>query len=188
MHTLSQSQLVARENRRIHRGIGLARDAIYRAGENNTPCGIQDLDFMAGFDQLTMDWVYLVLKKIGLGQKIIDRLKRIYKVGLTVVVVNNILGRCFPNIYHLLRQGDKPSMIFFGIGIDPLLRYLERRLCGIDIWSIPRHGPTIQSCISSTLPPMKQKYRLISYADDVKPSISSISEFYTVSEGSQGWN
>ena len=40
MHTLSQSQLVARENRRIYRGIGLARDAIYRAGENNTPCGI----------------------------------------------------------------------------------------------------------------------------------------------------
>ena len=115
-----------------------------------------------------MDWVYLVLKKIGLGQKIIDRLKRIYKVGLTVVVVNNILGRCFPNIYHLLRQGDKPSMIFFGIGIDPLLRYLERRLYGIDIWSIPRHGPTIQSCISSTLPPMKQKYRLISYADDAQ--------------------
>ena len=40
MHTLSQSQLVARENRRIHRGIGLARDAIYRARENNIPCGI----------------------------------------------------------------------------------------------------------------------------------------------------
>ena len=40
MHTLSQSQFVARENRRIHHGIGLARDAIYRAGENNTPCGI----------------------------------------------------------------------------------------------------------------------------------------------------
>ena len=48
---------------------------------------------MAGFDWLTMDRVNLVLKKNGLGQKIIDRLKRIYKVGLTVVVVNNILGR-----------------------------------------------------------------------------------------------
>ena len=56
-HSLSEFQLVAGSNRRIHHGIGLARDAILKAEEKNIACGILDLDFLAGFDWLNMEWV-----------------------------------------------------------------------------------------------------------------------------------
>ena len=83
------------------------------------PCGILDLDFEAGFDWLNMDWVYLVLRKKGIEQSTIDRLKRLYSDSYTIVVVNNMKGRCFLNIYGSLRQGDKPSM-FIGVELRAL--------------------------------------------------------------------
>ena len=62
-HTLSPLQLVAGSDRRIHHGINLARDAIHQAGKSKAGCGILDLDFLAGFDWLEMEWVYLVWRK-----------------------------------------------------------------------------------------------------------------------------
>ena len=77
-HTLSPVQLVAGSDRRIHHGINHARDAINQAGKSRKGCGLLDLDFMAGFDWLEMDWVYLVLAKEGVCQAVIERIKRLY--------------------------------------------------------------------------------------------------------------
>ena len=43
-HTLSPLQLVAGEDRRIHHGINLARDAIWAAGKQGKGCIILDTD------------------------------------------------------------------------------------------------------------------------------------------------
>ena len=92
-HTLSPVQLVAGSDRRIHHGINLARDAIHHAGKKKAGCGILDLDFLAGFDWLVMEWVYLVLAKKGVCQEVINRIKRLYYDSTTIVVVNNVLGK-----------------------------------------------------------------------------------------------
>ena len=63
-------------------------------------------------------------------------------------------------------------MFWFAVGIDPLLLYLERRLRGIPITSLPVMGPTLQHEISSTMAPIKQEFKLVAYADVVKPAIS----------------
>ena len=136
-HTLSPIQLVAGSDRRIHHGINSARDAVHHSAKIKSGCGLLDLDFMAGFDWLDMSWVYLVLKKKGVCDQVINRLKRIYSNSTSVVVVNNILGKSFPNIRGSLRQGDVPSMFWFAVGIDPLLNYLDKRLIGIPIASLP---------------------------------------------------
>ena len=179
-HTLSPVQLVAGSDRRIHHGINQARDAVYHAGKRKSGCGLLDLDFMAGFDWLDMSWVYLVLAKKGASCEVIDRLKRLYTVSTTVVVVNNVMGNSFPNIRGSLRQGDVPSMFWFAVGIDPLLVYLEKRLSGIPITSLPVLGPAEENSASSKLPPIQQSYKVVAYADDVKPSICSMQEFYLV--------
>ena len=44
----------------------------------------------------------------------------------TIVVVNNVLGKTFPNPRCSLRQGDVPSMFWFAIGIDPSLYILKK--------------------------------------------------------------
>ena len=179
-HTLSPVQLVAGSDRRIHHGINLARDAINQAGKSRMGCGLLDLDFLAGFDWLEMEWVYMVMAKKGVAQVVIDRIRRIYADSTTTVVVNNILGETFPNIRGSLRQGDVPSMYWFGVGIDPLLIYLDRRLAGIPIIALPAAGPTSEGAAGPVLPPVQQHYKVVAYADDVKPSITSMQEFHLV--------
>ena len=69
-------------------------------------------------------------------------------------------------------------MHFFSYGIDPLLSYLERRLQGILISSLPVQGPAPVGLLF--LPPAEERYKVIGYADDVKPAITSMAEFLVV--------
>ena len=137
---------------------------------------------MAGFDWLDMAWVYLVLAKKGVSQEAISRIARIYSNSSTIVVVNNVLGKTFPNIRGSLRQGDVPSMFWFAIGIDLLLVYLEKRYAGIPITSLPVSGPCPENSACQVMPPVQQSYKLVAYADDVKPSITSMQEFFLVDQ------
>ena len=43
-----------------------------------------------------------------------------------------------------LRQGDGPSTVWYGYGIDPLLNYLEKRLQGIILQTGTKFGPMEQ--------------------------------------------
>ena len=75
-----------------------------------------------------------------------------------------------------MRQGDRPSEIWFCYGIDPLISYLAKRLKGILIHSLPASGPS-QLGSPSPLPPAEQRYKVLVYLDDLKPSITTMSEF-----------
>ena len=146
-HTLSHLQLVAGNNRRIHHGINLARNAIHAAGKDRrNGFGILDTDLIAAFDYLCLDWAFLVLEKKGLDIQVIGRLKNLYKDNMSVIVVNNIPGKSVKNTRMSLRQGDLPSMHLFSFGIDPVLTYLDKRLNGILISSLPLLGPVLPGC------------------------------------------
>ena len=178
-HTLSPLQLVAGSDRKIQHGINKARNAIHAAGKPGHPgCGILDTDLIAAFDFLCLDWVFQVLEMKGLDSRVIARYKNLYKDNYSVVVVNNVQGRAVKNIRLSLRQGDLPSMHFFSYGIDPLLTFLDKRLRGILIASLPTYGPALQG--APPLPALEERYRVIGYADDVKPAITSMNEFLTV--------
>ena len=75
-------------------------------------------------------------------------------------------------------------MFFFAYGIDPLISYLEHRLTGILISSLPVLGPVIEGSRSPSLPALEERYRVISYADDLKPAIVSMEEFIFVNNAS----
>ena len=67
-------------------------------------------------------------------------------------------------------------MNWFAIGIDPL----EKRLSGIVMSSMPSSGPCLQD---GTKPePVHKKYKVIEYADDIKPGVSSMDEFRIINE------
>ena len=179
-HSLSPVQLVAGSDRRIYHGINQARDAVFLAGKSKSACGILDLDFMAGFDWLDMSWVYKVLLKKGVNEVVVKRISRLYDDSSTIVVVNKVRGLVLPNLRNSLRQGDVPSMFWFAIGIDPLLHFLHKRLSGIPIYSLPIHGPVEESSTVQQLNSLEQHYKLIAYADDVKPCITSMAAFTLV--------
>ena len=134
---LSPVQYVAGKDRRIHHGIAKARDAIQAAMKSKFGCGIADTDFVAAFDWLVLSWVWKVLIKLGVNERCVHRVKELYQDSITIVSVNNKLGRVFQDKRESLRQ-------LFAFGIDPLLRYLDMRLQGILITSIPIMGPVLQ--------------------------------------------
>ena len=177
-HTLSPLQLVAGDDRRIHHGINLARDAIWAAGKQGKGCGILDTDLIAGFDFMNLSWCLKVLEKKGASSDFLTRLKNLYSNNFSIVVVNNVPGVAVENIRLTLRQGDIPSMELFSFGIDPLLLLLERVLQGILIASVPVHGPSLQH--APPLSPHELRYKVIGYADDTKPAITSMQEFTIV--------
>ena len=125
---LSPLQYVAGQNRKIHHGIARARDAVYIASKSKLGCGIADMDFVAAFDWLVLNWVWKVLEKFGVYVATINRLKNLYACSITVVVVNNKLGQVFSDSRGSLRQGGLASMEWFPFEIDPLLRFKERYL------------------------------------------------------------
>ena len=106
----------------------------------------------------------------------------IYKDNITVVVVNNILGKSFINKRWSMRQGDLPSVYWCVYGIDPLVQYLDKGLQGITIYSTPMLGPTLPDFPAQ--PNLQENYSLIAYVDDVKPAITSMNEFLLVDRAS----
>ena len=120
---------------------------------------------------MSLNWCLQVLKKKGACPSFITRLQNLYNNNLSVVVVNNVPGAAVENIRLTLRQGDIPSMELFSFGIDPLLVLLERVLQGILICSVPVLGPRLEH---------ELRYKVIGYADDSKPAITSMAEFSLV--------
>ena len=119
-----------------------------------------------------------VLEKKGACKEFLLRLENLYMNNYSIVVVNNIPGAAVQNIRLTLRQGDIPSMELFSFGIDPLLILLERVLQGILIASVPVSGPCLQH--APPLPNHELRYKVIGYADDTKPAITSMHKFSVV--------
>ena len=92
-HTLSDLQLVAGDNRRIHHGINKARDAIMAANNIKGVCAMVDTDYQAAFDWLVMSWVYKVLKKKGLDSKVISRYSNIYEDSISAYLSSVLCWR-----------------------------------------------------------------------------------------------
>ena len=177
-HTLSPSQLVGGDDRRIFHGINKARDCIQSVTKSKKGCAILDLDFVAAFDNTVLEWVFKVLKKKGLSENMIAMIRNTYSNRITVPVINNITGRAVRNIRNTLAQGCPGSMNWFGYAIDPLLIYLERRLQGILVHSLPVLGPPEQG--QAPPQPLEERYKVVGYADDVKPGVSCMAEFAVV--------
>ena len=93
-----------------------------------------------------------------------------------------MLGRPFTNNRLSLRQGDLPSMFWFAYAIDPLLIYLEKRLTELLIYKLPVSGTVLWK--EPPLPPQEERYKVIYYADDVKPGVTSMEEFRLVDKAS----
>ena len=131
-----------------------------------------------------MSWVFMVMLKKGVDKKVTSRLTNLYQDNHSIIVVNNVAGKTIRNSRLSLRQGDIPSMFFFAYGIDPLIMYLEKRLTGILITSLPQLGPVQEHSRQQVLPRVEERYKVVSYADDLKPAVTSMYEFILVDKAS----
>ena len=114
-----------------------------------------------------------MLEKKGLVPEVLARFMNLYSEGITIPMVNNILGSKLSNRRLSLRQSDRPSGIWFCHGIDPLLPYLETRLAGI-----------AEEGQQSLLQPQELGYKVQGYLHDCKQAITSMSEVSLVDKAS----
>ena len=70
-----------------------------------------------------------------------------------VTVRSASLHLAVKNIRMSVRQGDKFAMELFSYGMDPILYYLERRLQGILVHSLPVQGPVLLPAPPTPAPP-----------------------------------
>ena len=117
------------------------RDAIQAASTNNTECGILDTDLMAAFCNMVSTWCYMVMICKGLSETVVNCYRKLYDDNFSIVVVNNLQGRCVKKVRQSIRQGDQFAMELFAYGMDLILGYLSARLKGILTHSTPVEVP-----------------------------------------------
>ena len=125
-------------------------------------CGIRDQYYIAAFDFLVLSWVWRVLDKKGVNPPTILRLENLYKNGITIPVVNCSPGQAIYDMRGSLRQGGLGSMDWFAVGIDPLLKYLDKRLTGIPISVLPVSGPQEEGK-EGPLPPLRKDSKVLHF-------------------------
>ena len=59
-------------------------------------------------------------KKV-LSEDTFNRYRNLYEDNYSIVVVNNVAGRCVHNTRKSIRQGDKFAMELFAYGMDSVL-------------------------------------------------------------------
>ncbi len=96
--------------------------------------------------------------------------------------MNSVPGRAIFGQRGSLLHGGVGSMEWFAVGIDPLLIYLDQNLKGIPISSLPVLGPVMEGD-SGPLPELEERFKVMAFFDDVKPTICSIEEFVTADTG-----
>ena len=74
--------------------------------------------------------------------------------------MNNKPGQMILDLRGFLRQGGLASMEWFAFGIDPLLRFLDKRLEGIPIVSLPLFGPCMKD-EQWSLSPLQERFKLM---------------------------
>ena len=75
-------------------------------------CAIPDNNYMQAFDMMVLLWVFKIMAAMGLDKSVIDRFRKIYRDNITMVVVNNIIGKGTKNVRWSICQGDRPISFF----------------------------------------------------------------------------
>ena len=74
---------------------------------------------------------------------------------------DSVQGRLIKNVRGNLAQGCPSAMNWFSYGIDPLLCFLERRLEGIPIFTLPVHGPVERSGQRRLAPLVVERFKVL---------------------------
>ena len=114
----------------------------------------------------------------------IRRLQRLYDGGITIPVINSTPGKAVMDVRNSLRQGGAGSMNWFAVGIDPLVVFLQRRLKGIPVVSLPVSGPVTET-EESSLPPLVEHFKVMAFCDNIKPTITNLEEFNVADKGAR---
>ena len=91
------------------------------------------LDQEKAYDKIDHDYLWIILKKYGLPETFINRIKEMYKNTSKAIMINGIVTRKY-EVKRGVHQGDPMSCVLYDIAIEPLAEALRKSsLKGIDV-------------------------------------------------------
>lgn len=147
---ISSEQSCALPNRRIHDNVHYIRNVIDYINQKNIAGSIITIDMDHAFDRLDHQYMFSVLQKMNISERILDLIKTCYQYMTSTVLVNGHFTNLI-NIQRAVRQGCPLSMLLFIIAIDPLIKAIntDRKIKGL------------------TIPSVKKEAKVMAHADDI---------------------
>ena len=178
-HTMSKHQYAAGP-KRITQAICRARDTVQSVSPNQKGCGILELDYMAGYDMLSLKWTWKTLLKKKCSPIFCETLKKLYELSPSFLIcsINNQQQGRIQNKRCNIKQGDRASTTLYCFSTSPMLSYLQKRLQGILYHKLSTEGP--EHPILGPPKPVEARLKAMGFVDDLKCGVSSVKEFGTV--------
>ena len=151
--------------RQIYDNLHLIRDVINCANCNNTPLAILNLDQKKAFDNVDHNYLFGIMKAMGIGDFFISCVKLLYNNAEGLVKVCGSLTSPFP-FQKGIRQGCPLSGLLYSIAIEPFLHMLRQRL--------DKH--------SFLIPETNNYISVSAYADDISIFVSTDEAFNIIND------
>uniref|UniRef100_A0AAV2JLY8 Reverse transcriptase domain-containing protein n=1 Tax=Knipowitschia caucasica TaxID=637954 RepID=A0AAV2JLY8_KNICA len=138
-------QACAVPGRRITDSLVLIRDTICYARDRNIRLVVLNLDFEKAFDRVSHQYLFEVLRKVGLPDRYIEWVGQLYRGISSRFIVNGHLTKAV-QINCGVRQGCPLSALLYILCIEPLAQVLRRdqQIRGV---GIPGGGGLTAKCV-----------------------------------------
>ena len=120
---IGENQTAAIKNRTILHTLSTIRDIIDISNKLNKNLSVISLDFLKAFDRLDLNFIFLVLRQFGYGQKFIQMIKVCYNDIQSKIKVNGLLSAPF-TIMRSVRQGCPLSVLLYIIVAEVLAIFI----------------------------------------------------------------
>jgi hypothetical protein len=110
--------------RDIRTNILLAQSVMLRMKDNGAGAALL-LDFEKAYDRLNRSFLWLVMEKMGFGERFIEAIKVLHKGAVARVEVNNEVSEVFP-VEGGVRQGCPIAPLLFALATVPLIKILKK--------------------------------------------------------------
>ena len=116
------------------------------------------LDFFKAFDRANIFFITKIMEKMNFNKKIIEIVLSFHKNCFTNLKISN-QSVCV-SLYNALRQGEPLSATLFIIGIEPLIRKIERSVVGVKVG--------------------QNQYKVSAYCDDIQIASDNVSDIIKI--------
>lgn len=132
---VGDGQTCAVPGRNITHAVTVLRDAIlYYERYPVKQAAILSIDFKAAFDSVRQNYIWTLLKHIGIPHCFIQWIRGMYDSATSRVLLNGYLTDAIP-VRVSVRQGCPLSMSLFTLALEPLLRMIDGVLTGMTLGS-----------------------------------------------------
>ena len=131
---IKSGQLCTIGDKNILFGVSNIISSILHVKSKRKKACILSLDFFKAYDRVFLDYLLKVMSKMNFSPTFRSWIKMLHEGAQTKFLLRKLTAAI--DVTFSIRQGDPLSMILFIIYIEPFLRFLERKLKGLQLFGL----------------------------------------------------